>query len=136
MSFGPWLAPTIVDFELQHGLYGTGVDTETHAFGRGRVPGFLWVLAAFGCFPLVSGRVFSPPGSILGSAFLWRCFWRQKPPCVGRRGGAGTLVRSGEARIESPEAGPGRAGPGPITITMRLFVTYLGPIEDLRMISR
>ncbi len=37
----------------------------------------------FGGFPWVSGLVSYPPGPILESAFLWRCFCRQKPPCSG-----------------------------------------------------
>jgi hypothetical protein len=39
---------------------------------------FLYVL---GGFPLVSGRLSYPPGPILGSVFLWRCFCRRKPLC-------------------------------------------------------
>ncbi len=61
--------------------YGKGVDTQT-LLGRGKVPEFLWVFEVFGRFPSVSGRVSYPPGPILGSAFLWRCFCRQKPPCM------------------------------------------------------
>ena len=40
-----------------------------------------WV---FGRFPGVSCRVSYPPGPILESVFLWRCFCRQKPPCNPR----------------------------------------------------
>ena len=42
--------------------------------GRGRVPEFLLVFVVFGRFPSVFGRVSYPPGPILESVFLWRCF--------------------------------------------------------------
>ena len=50
-------------------LYGKGVDTETPKVGA-VVPEFLSV----GRFPWVSGLLSYPPGPILESAFLWRCF--------------------------------------------------------------
>ena len=46
------------------------------------LPEFLWVFRFFGRFPLVFGLVSYPPGPILESAFLWLCFYRQKPPCT------------------------------------------------------
>ncbi len=35
----------------------------------------------FGCLSWVSGWFSYPPGLILESGFLWRCFCRQEPPC-------------------------------------------------------
>ena len=43
-----------------------------------------------------SGRVFYPLGPISKSAFLWRCFCRQKPPCIW---GLGLLLGR---RLSSP----------------------------------
>ena len=58
--------------------YGKGFDTETLEL-RGRVPEFLKVFEGFGRFPWAPGRLSYPPGLILGSVFLWRCFRRQQP---------------------------------------------------------
>jgi hypothetical protein len=40
----------------------------------------------FGPFPWCSCRLSCPPGTILGSVFVWRRFCRQKPPCNFPRG--------------------------------------------------
>ncbi len=39
------------------------------------------VFEVVGRFAWAPGRLSYPPGPILGSVFLWRCFCRQKPPC-------------------------------------------------------
>ncbi len=50
---------------------GPGVSVDVHCFCR------------FPCW--APGRLGYPPGSILGSVFLWRCFCRHKPHCSSSR---------------------------------------------------
>ncbi len=49
--------------------------------GWGTVLESRWVFWDFCSFTWVSGLFVYPPGPILASAFLWRCFCRQKLPC-------------------------------------------------------
>ncbi len=49
--------------------------------GRGGVLEFLWIVVVFGRSLWVSGLLSYHPGPISGSAFLWRWFCGQKPPC-------------------------------------------------------
>jgi hypothetical protein len=64
-------------------IYGEGVDTETPKVGAGSLS-FSGFSVFVGWFHCVSGGVSYPLGRILESAFLWRCFCRQKPPCSFR----------------------------------------------------
>ncbi len=68
---------------------------KVYGIGRGKVPEFLWVFEVIGRFPRVSGRVSYMPGPILGSAFLWLCFCRQKPPCKWPTGDWSTQSQRG-----------------------------------------
>ncbi len=62
----------------------------------------------FGRFPWVSGRASYPPGSILGSVFLWLCFCRQKLPCSPSPGTLRKLESINIAQKSCPEGGSWR----------------------------
>ncbi len=47
----------------------------------GQGPGVSVGFLGFGCFLFGFRPCFLPPGPIVESAFLWRCFRWQKPPC-------------------------------------------------------
>ncbi len=105
IGFGGVRGPKLNRFTLFCGLHGPGIPRSrvypgprVSPVGRGRVLDFLGFFCVCWSFSLSSRPAFQPPGPILRSAFLWRCFCRHKPPCV-----PGSRVLPGPGCVRVPD---------------------------------